>query len=413
MTINWNNNIIIYDNCSQTPCGTFYGFGNNAYVDVVNPVITSTSIQEIEWIIPFVMYSTSSAEQLIGHRNGDWYFPYFYPGGQTPIVYNGQGNQVGDYLNLNQKYWLKITRNYTNNTAQYSWSTDGITYTTYVTITFVDSGVQNGDPYRFGNSVYSGENQRWFNGSIFLSEVKCKVDGVNIPLFTSNNLNWNSDITFTGDFVISNEGYISGFKPDTYLTLGMSEVSGTNPSSALSMVFPIIRTSIANGRESQLGWKDKRWMLPKFLSTGEYLAAYDNTTGSNVVVSPTLNRLQLYYIKVDWDEGTGYRSYSYSTDGTNFTQYTSFNDTVMASETPSGPIYIGMGNPNSGETAQWFIGELDLANTKIYANGVEVPMVRPSPIIPEGTFNSKDITNAYIGSTQVTRMYLGSNLIYS
>lgn len=414
MTINWNNNINVHGAMSQTACGTFYGFSSTAYVDVTNPTITSTAVQEIEWIIPFVMNeSVSGVEQVIGHRNHDWYFPYFFSDSVTPVVYNGTGNTVGPSLQNYRKYWLKIIRNYANQTARYDWSTDGVNYSTYTTISFPETGTQDGDPYRFGNAVYDNELNRYFRGSIFLGEVKCKVDGVDVPLhINSSSIRFNSDITFNGDFVISNEGYVAGFKPNTWLTLGMSEVDGTNPSSTLSMIFPIVRTSNCEyGREAQLGWKDKRWIIPKFVgnNSADSLYAYNNTTGTNVQVSPPLSQFQLYYIKVDWTEGIGTRTYSYSTDGTNFTQYNSFNDTTMAGETPSGPIYIGMGNPNSGETAQWFPGELDLAHTKIYANGVEIPVVISTP---ENTFTNQDITGVYFGTTQAVRLYLGSNLMW-
>jgi len=413
MTIIWNSNINIDSNLQQTPCGTLYGFSSSIGANIAIPEILSTSITEIEWIIPFTYKLNSSRTQNLCQRANDYYLPYFPANSSYAHFFDGSSGYVASpSLAFNVKYWLKVIRNYSTRAVAYAWSTDGVTYTTYMTRTFANTTISSSNPYILGNN--GGGTEAW-DGNIFLSEVKCKVDGVNIPLYTNSSLNWNNGISFTGDVIVSQEGCVSGFKPDTHIELAMPEITGANPSSTLTYIIPIIRTSqCPTNREAQMGWKAERWVIPKFINnSNNALYAYNNTTGRNVQVSPALTLYQKYWIKIDWTEGTGTRTYSYSTDGENFTQYTSFNDTSMASATPSGVTFLGMGNANSSETAQWFNGDIYLADMKIIADGVEIPTTKTPTQITKNIFiGSGQASKIYLGNTEVDKIYLGDTLVY-
>ena len=85
----------------------------------------------------------------------------------------------------------------------------------------------------------------------------------------------------------------------------------------------------------------------------------------------------------------------------------------MASATPSGVTFLGMGNANSSETAQWFNGDIYLADMKIIADGVEIPTTKTPTQITKNIFiGSGQASKIYLGNTEVDKIYLGDTLVY-
>lgn len=413
MTLQWTNAVTFTGTPSQTDSGCVYNFSESNYVDIY----FSPTATEVVWVIPFTSGGTAfGREPVLGHGEQDWFFPYKASGSATLQVYNGSVYTLFT-PETNVKYWVRITRNYTAKTVKYEYSTDGVTYTNIRTINWNENPSSWSGYIRLGNSVYTNELNRWWYGAIFLSEVKVTVDGVDLPLYNNiQDKEFVDDITITGQPVITQSGCVAGFKPDTHIELAMTEITGANPSSTLTYIVPMVRTSrCSTNREAQMGWKAERWFLPKFINNSDdALYAYNNTTGRNVQVSPTLTLYQKYWIKIDWTEGTGTRTYSYSTDGENFTQFTSFNDTSMASATPSGVTFLGMGNANSSETAQWFTGDIYLADMKIIANGEEIPIlkeIKPETAVAIFNFNKPLVIGGSIKlKTAPFKFYEGKNM---
>ena len=172
-----------------------------------------------------------------------------------------------------------------------------------------------------------------------------------------------SDVQVPNTLIYGNptvtNGIVSGFSEDNYLQL----LNGKQDNAEYVVKFTTGSTTKSTGQDIYcaenfftLEIDDNTWNV----------TTYNWETKANVTLF-TASKNTTYWVKISVNGNT--KTYSYSTDGENYTQITSFTDSAM-DITNAYPLRIGNHSTNWLSNERAFLGSVDLNETYINVNNV-------------------------------------------
>lgn len=174
-----------------------------------------------------------------------------------------------------------------------------------------------------------------------------------------------NDITITGS-VILNDGIASNFTASNYIDFKDS----TRYTTGTTTYYLKVKTPSSGSIQGDiLQWN--RWANLEFWS-GSGLNAWNwgSDSSVNLLADSQVQSNTEYYFKIDVDYENKTKTYSYSLDGTAYTQLASFTDTGMETSS-SNPLRLG--NSSSSPSSDGaFTGSIDLGGCCIERSGVEI-----------------------------------------
>lgn len=174
-----------------------------------------------------------------------------------------------------------------------------------------------------------------------------------------------NDITITGS-VILNDGIASNFTASNYIDFKDS----TRYTTGTTTYYLKVKTPSSGSIQGDiLQWN--RWANLEFWS-GSGLNAWNwgSDSSVNLLADSQVQSNTEYYFKIDVDYENKTKTYSYSLDGTAYTQLASFTDTGMDTSY-SNPLRLG--NSSSSPSSDGaFTGSIDLGGCCIERSGVEI-----------------------------------------
>lgn len=331
------------------------GFSSSNYLTLNNSLVSKNNAT---YVFKVTFPSSMSASQCIFEQD---YFANIEFRGNTQDLraWNWQTSQYEKIMDITfgKTYWFKMVIN--GSVKTYSYSEDGIDYTTAYTMN------DNGTNTTTGN-FYIGITSRLgniFQGSIDLSECYVLIDGTKYNLSdTTYVLDLIRNYTVNGTPTI-NEGIVSGFSSSNYLTLN----EPFKPEGAWEIVLKLKRSE--NGQQFLLGsigswYKTFGGELRANNTLGFGLTSNGYSWdiawfGGNVVLEENV----WYWVKLSFT-GSEYK-YELSTNGSDYE--------LVDSVTSSTPIYRGddsiMNIGIQGDRYKYWHGSIDLNESYVEYNG--------------------------------------------